>query len=71
MTDDQSPRRDSARGADQAYTALGYLISGMLIWGFVGWLVDRWLHLGGIATAFGVVIGMGLGVYLVVKRLGA
>jgi len=43
----------------------------MLIWGFVGWLVDRWLDLGGIATAIGVVVGVALGVYLVVKRLGA
>ena len=34
-----------------------YLIGGMAVWGFVGWLVDRWLDTGGIATAIGVVLG--------------
>jgi ATP synthase protein I len=71
MTGDQSPKRDGAQGADTAWTALGYLISGMAFWGFVGWLVDRWLDLGGIATAVGVLVGTGAGIYLVVKRLGA
>jgi ATP synthase protein I len=71
MAGDQSPRRDGARGADTGWTALGYLIAGMVVWGFLGWLVDRWLHLGGIATAVGVVLGTVGGVYLVVKRFGA
>ena len=56
---------------DQGWTAVSYLIGGMLVWGFVGWLVDRWLHTGGIATAIGVVLGAAGGVYLVVRRLGA
>jgi F0F1-type ATP synthase assembly protein I len=43
----------------------------MAVWGFFGWLVDRWLDLGGIATAIGVVLGTAGGIYLVVKRLGA
>ena len=38
---------------------------------FVGWLVDRWLHTGGIATAIGAVLGAAGGVYLIVRRLGA
>ena len=40
------------------------------MWGFVGWLVDQWLNLGGIATGIGVVLGMAGGIYLVVRRLG-
>ncbi|MGE5831000.1 MAG: hypothetical protein ACM30G_21950 [Micromonosporaceae bacterium] len=50
---------------------MAYLIGGIAVWGFIGWLVDRWLDLGGIATAIGCVIGAAGGVYLTVKRLGA
>ena len=47
-----------------------YLIGGILVWGFVGWLIDRYVHTGGIATAIGVVIGAAGGVYLLVRNMG-
>lgn len=56
-------------GASQGWTALGYLIGGMTVWGVIGWLVDRWLHLRGIATAIGIVLGVAGGVVLVVRKL--
>jgi ATP synthase protein I len=71
MADNQSPRRDEAQGANTGWAALGYLIAGMAIWGFVGWLVDRWLGTDGLATGIGAVIGAAGGIYLVVRRLGA
>ncbi len=71
MADDQSPRRDEAQGANTGWAALGYLLAGMAVWGCAGWLVDRWLHTSGVATAIGVVLGTAGGIYLVVKRLGA
>jgi ATP synthase protein I len=52
-------------------TALSYLVAGILVWGLIGWLVDRWLDAGGIATGIGVVLGAAGGVYLIVRRLGA
>ena len=52
-------------------TALSYLVAGILVWGLIGWLVDRWLDTGGIATGVGVVLGAAGGVYLIVRRLGA
>lgn len=58
-----------AAGSNQAWTALGYLIAGMLVWGLVGLMVDRWLHLRGIATAIGVVVGVAGGVVLIVRKL--
>jgi hypothetical protein len=42
----------------------------MVVWGFVGWLVDRWLGTNGIATGVGVVVGAAGGIFLVVRRLG-
>lgn len=78
MAGDPSPklRRDDASddayaGANAGWAAVGYLIAGMAVWGFVGWLIDHWLHIHGIATAIGCVLGMVGGIYLVVRRCGA
>jgi F0F1-type ATP synthase assembly protein I len=72
MAGDQQPprRRREASAADVAWTALGYLISGMAFWGFVGWLVDHWLGTRGIALGVGCIMGAALGIYLVMRRLG-
>jgi ATP synthase protein I len=58
-------------GSDLGWTALSYLIGGMLVWGFIGWLVDSWVHTGGVITGIGVVIGCAGGIYLVIRRIGA
>jgi ATP synthase protein I len=76
MAGDRSPQRprdddEAAAGVNQGWTAVSYLIGGILVWGFVGGLIDHWWHTGGIATAVGAVVGAALGVYLIVRRLGA
>jgi F0F1-type ATP synthase assembly protein I len=75
MAGDRSPQRprgdDESAGAGQGWTAISYLIGGILVWGGAGWLVDRWLQSGGVATAVGAVLGAAGGVYLIVRRLGA
>jgi ATP synthase protein I len=77
MTGDRTPQapgddEDNAKiRAQQGWTAVSYLIAGMAVYGFVGWLIDRWLHTGGIATAIGAILGAAGGVYLIVRRLGA
>jgi ATP synthase protein I len=53
------------------YVALSYLIGGMLVWGGIGWLVDRWLGTSGIAMGIGAVVGGAAGIYLIARRLGA
>jgi ATP synthase protein I len=57
-------------GAGAGWAALSDLISGMVVWGFIGWLVDRWLDTDGIAFGIGVVLGGAGGVYLVARRFG-
>jgi ATP synthase protein I len=52
-------------------TALSYLIAGILVWGLIGLVVDRWLGTGGIATGVGVVLGAAGAVYLIARRFGA
>jgi ATP synthase protein I len=68
----QPPRDDDASsGAGKGWTAIAYLIGGIVTWGLIGWLVDRWLDTNSIATAIGIVVGAAGGVYLTVRRLGA
>lgn len=50
--------------------AHGYLVSGVLLYGFLGWLADRWLGTS-FLVAVGILIGAGLGIYLTVKRFNA
>ena len=73
MADDEnrSPRRDEAQGVNAGWAAVSYLLSVMLVWGFIGWLVDRWLATDGIGLGIGAVVGAALGCYITVKRLGA
>ena len=72
MAGNQTPERPgSSDGANAGYAAVGYLIAGMGVWGFVGWLLDRWLHLPAhIGMMVGLVVGMAAAIYLIVKRLG-
>jgi F0F1-type ATP synthase assembly protein I len=68
----QRPRDDGqGTGADKGWTAVSYLIGGVVAWGLIGWLVDRWLHAGGIATAIGIMLGAAGGVFLIVRRMGS
>lgn len=56
-------------GADQGYRILSIMIAGLLAYGGLGWLLDRWL-----GTSWwlpiGLVLGVALGVYLVVVKFG-
>ena len=49
--------------------AFGYLTAGVLVYGGLGWALDRWL-----GTSFLVVIGIlsgaGLGIYMTFARFG-
>jgi ATP synthase protein I len=76
MAGDQPTQRssdpgDPPPGSGQAWTALAYLVAGMAVWGFVGWLVDQWLDTPGIFFGVGAVVGAAGGIYLVVRRLGS
>jgi F0F1-type ATP synthase assembly protein I len=56
-------------GAEQGYRILSIMIAGLLAYGGLGWLLDRWLG----TTWFlpiGLVLGVALGVYLVVVKFG-
>lgn len=47
--------------------AFGYLVSGVLFYGFLGWLADRWLGTS-FLVAVGIIAGAGLGIYMTWAR---
>jgi len=71
MAGDQPPKPPQSSGANDGWTMVGYLISGILVFGGIGWLVDRGLHANGIPIAVGAIIGAILSIYLVFKRYGS
>lgn len=51
------------------WTILGYLLSGLLFWGGVGYFADRFFDTSYL-TLVGILMGMGGGLYLVWLRFG-
>lgn len=64
------PAGQGPTGPGDAWSIVAYLLSGMLLWGGAGWLLDRWL-----GTSFLVLIGLLIGtaaaIYLVYIRFGS
>jgi ATP synthase protein I len=62
---DSAPDHDSPQG--DPWHAFGYLVAGVGLYGFLGWLADRWL-----GTSFLVVVGIlggaALGLYMTFAR---
>jgi F0F1-type ATP synthase assembly protein I len=69
--DDDAHRSAGAAGEAGAWTVLAYLITGPLLYGGLGWLLDRWLGTEPIFVLVGVVGGMALALYVVWVRYGA
>src|SRR3954470_14070503 len=57
-------------GADIGWGITGTMLSGIIVWGGAGWLLDRWLE-----TRFfilvGTILGLTVAIYLVVVKYGA
>lgn len=49
--------------------ALSTLISGIIVWGGVGWLLDLWLGTRFI-VAIGAIVGLGLSTYIIAVKYG-
>jgi ATP synthase protein I len=60
-----APDPDSPKG--DPWHAFGYLVSGVAIYGFLGWLADRWLGTSFLVPV-GILVGAGLGLYLTFVR---
>lgn len=56
-------------GSEQGMRVLSYLLAGILLYGALGWLGDRFF-----ATQFlmpiGIVLGMALSIFMIIRRFG-
>jgi ATP synthase protein I len=65
MSNNPSNRRDE----NALWSIFGYLVSGLLFWGGVGWAADHFLKTS-YFTLIGLLVGMGGALYLVWLRFG-
>jgi ATP synthase protein I len=49
------------------WSVMSYLIGGMALYGFLGWLIGRWTHFSG-AFPIGMLVGLGLALALIIFR---
>jgi F0F1-type ATP synthase assembly protein I len=70
MNEPGEPKEPSGRGADMVWSILGTLIAGVLAWGGIGWLLDRWLGTR-FLVAIGVIVGAAGAFYLIIRRHGS
>jgi F0F1-type ATP synthase assembly protein I len=59
----------TSSGGDEGWAVLTTLIGGFVVWGGIGWALDRWWGTT-FATPVGLIIGMVLGIFAVVARHG-
>lgn len=55
-------------GLGHGWASLGYIISGIAVWGGVGWALDRLFGIAPVLMVIGVLIGNFAGVYLIYLR---
>lgn len=53
-----------------AWSSVGYLLSGMLFYGGIGWLIDRWTGHSALFLPIGLIAGIALALVLVFVRHG-
>lgn len=66
----QSPDAQSTDPQQQQgdpWHAFGYLVSGVALYGILGWLADRWLGTS-FLVVLGIVLGAGFGLYMTFAR---
>lgn len=65
------PTSDDAKTSEaplaDPWRSFSYLVSGVLAYGLLGWLADRWLGTT-FLVAIGILVGAGLGLYMTFAR---
>ena len=65
----QAAARGRAEGLEVGWTVSGYLISGMLAYGIIGWLIGRAVHIG-VLLPVGMLVGLAISIGFVIYRYG-
>ena len=67
MAEQPPPASGQTPSKGDPWHAFGYLVSGVLVYGLVGWLADRWLGTS-FLTVLGILLGAGVGIYMTWSR---
>jgi ATP synthase protein I len=68
MSRPEQPRKPGG-GSDIVWSIIGTLVAGVLAWGAIGWLLDRWLGTE-FLVAIGILVGAAGAFYLIIRRYG-
>ena len=55
--------------SDDPWAIFGRLVSGILIYGGLGWLIGSWFNKVEMFVAAGVILGISLALYMTLKQL--
>jgi F0F1-type ATP synthase assembly protein I len=69
MSQPQQPGKPGG-GGDIVWSIIGTLVAGVLAWGGIGWLLDRWLGTE-FLVAVGILVGAAGAFYLIIRRYGS
>ena len=69
MSPPEQPRKPGG-GSDIVWSIIGTLVAGVLAWGAIGWLLDRWLGTEYL-VAVGILVVAAGAFYLIIKRYGS
>ncbi len=58
-------------GVNSAWIIVSHLLTGILLYGFIGWVLSVWIGHRPLLMAGGAMIGMFLAIYLIYRRLEA
>src|ERR1700730_17169848 len=67
MSSPQQPKKSEKKVDPWSIT--GYLISGMVLYGGLGWLVDHWVGTSNVFAPIGVIFGLAAGLFLTFRQL--
>ena len=61
------PRKPEKKIDPQAIT--GYLLAGMVLYGGLGWLIDKWAGTSNVFVPIGVIFGLAAGLFLTFRQV--
>lgn len=62
--------KDMWGGMSTGVTISAYLLSALIVWGGIGWLIDHLVGTGKVFTAIGMIVGGAAGTYLIYLKYG-
>jgi F0F1-type ATP synthase assembly protein I len=66
---EQNNFRTRKTTSDDPWAIFGRLVSGILIYGGLGWLIGTWVNKVEMFVAAGVILGISLALYMTYKQL--